>query len=238
MARKAIIITVKKIIVAPRIMHKNLLDYYRQKEAFYDVKVISKESVMSDYKGKLQDGALLYLIKKYKLLSDNAKALMHFLPYVDESIEDLNPKKLDLIENGYINKNEYLKQFFKDNDYIDKLRSKTDKKIIKAVRIRNKEDIINSKEINSDYLLFDSFTDKMYGGSGVKFDHGLLPENKRDFFLAGGINEDDVKKIVETINPYCIDVSSSVETDGFKDYEKMKKIIKKVKMYSEGEIYE
>ena len=125
-----------------------------------------------------------------------------------------------------------------DNDYIDKLRSKTDKKIIKAVRIRNKEDIINSKEINSDYLLFDSFTDKMYGGSGVKFDHSLLPENKRDFFLAGGINEDDVKKIVETINPYCIDVSSSVETDGFKDYEKMKKIIKKVKMYSEGEIYE
>ena len=125
-----------------------------------------------------------------------------------------------------------------DNNYIDKLRAKTDKKIIKAVRIKNKDDIINSKNINSDYLLFDSFTDKMYGGTGVKFDHSLLPENKRDFFLAGGINEDDVKRIVETINPYCIDVSSSVETDGYKDYEKMKKIIKNVKMYSEGEIYE
>ena len=133
MARKAIIITVKKIIVAPRIMHKNLLDYYRQKEAFYDVKVISKESVMSDYKGKLQDGALLYLIKKYKLLSDNAKALMHFLPYVDESIEDLNPKKLDLIENGYINKNEYLKQFFKDNEVIVVGYSKKDYELLNVL---------------------------------------------------------------------------------------------------------
>jgi len=31
--------------------------------------------------------------------------------------------------------------------------------------------------------------------------------------------------MIKTASPYCIDVSSGVETDGFKDEEKIKKII-------------
>ena len=196
--------------------------------------ILYANDLMPDYVGFVFAG------EKRKITFDQARLLKRKLNkristigvFVNEDIDNIaslaNDNTIDIIQ---LHGDE-------DNEYIDKLRNKTDKKIIKAVRVKSKEDIINSKNINSDYLLFDSFTDKMYGGSGVSFDHSLLPENKRDFFLAGGIKEEDIKDIVENMNPYCIDVSSSVETDGFKDYEKMKKIVKKVKMYSEGEIYE
>ena len=196
--------------------------------------ILYANDLMPDYIGFVFAG------EKRKISFDQARLLKRKLNkrisaigvFVNEDIDNVaslaNDNTIDIIQ---LHGDE-------DNEYIDKLRSKTDKKIIKSVRVKSKDDIINSKNINSDYLLFDSFTDKMYGGSGVSFDHSLLPENKRNFFLAGGIKEEDIKNIVENMNPYCIDVSSSVETDGFKDYEKMKKIVKKVKMYSEGEIYE
>ena len=196
--------------------------------------ILYANDLMPDYIGFVFAG------EKRKITFDQARILKRKLNkrisaigvFVNEDIDNIASLANDNTIDNQIGEE------IEDNEYIDKLRNKTDKKIIKAVRVKSKEDIINSKNINSDYLLFDSFTDKMYGGSGVSFDHSLLPENKRDFFLAGGIKEEDIKDIVENMNPYCIDVSSSVETDGFKDYEKMKKIVKKVKMYSEGEIYE
>ena len=49
-------------------------------------------------------------------------------------------------------------------------------------------------------------------------------------FLAGGIDINNIDEI-KLLNPYAIDMSSSIETDGFKDFEKMEKIIKKVRNY-------
>ena len=47
--------------------------------------------------------------------------------------------------------------------------------------------------------------------------------NTRTLYDKGLINIDEAKKL----NPYCIDVSSSVETNGNKDYMKMKEFIRR-----------
>ena len=60
------------------------------------------------------------------------------------------------------------------------------------------------------------------------FDWSMLKEVDKPVFLAGGINllniDDALKK-----NVYALDVSSGVETDGFKDEKKIKKIVRRVR---------
>lgn len=112
-----------------------------------------------------------------------------------------------------------------DTDYINKLKSHTDKQIIKAIRVQSTGQLEKSKSIPADYLLLDTFTKDMYGGSGKTFDRSLIPSNYRDFFLAGGLNAQNISGAIKECSPYCVDLSSSVETDGYKDSYKIKQII-------------
>lgn len=73
---------------------------------------------------------------------------------------------------------------------------------------------------SADYFLFDSGT-----GTGKSFDWSRIPKTDKPFFLAGGINEGNICDAIEKINPFCIDLSSAVETDGFKDYKKIQRIM-------------
>lgn len=118
-----------------------------------------------------------------------------------------------------------------DNAYIAKLRSLIgdDKKIIKAIRVKSKEDIENSNLVDADYLLFDAFSLKEYGGTGTSFDWNLISDIRKPFFLAGGIDMDNVDAAIDGVKPYAVDLSSSVETDGFKDHDKVVAIVNKVK---------
>lgn len=75
-----------------------------------------------------------------------------------------------------------------------------------------------------DYFLFDSGT-----GTGKAFDWREIPKTEKPFFLAGGLDEGNVKTAVENIKPYAVDASSSVETNGFKDFDKIKGFMEKVK---------
>lgn len=102
-----------------------------------------------------------------------------------------------------------------DEEYIGRLNEFTDLPIIKAYK--------DSKY--ADYLLFDSLDP----GKGEVFDWKEIKRNK-PFFLAGGITLDNLDVAVKE-KPYCIDVSSSVETDSFKDYKKMKEFIKRCRDY-------
>lgn len=102
-----------------------------------------------------------------------------------------------------------------DDSYILKIKEFTDLPIIKAYR--------DSKYSN--YSLFDNDDP----GKGIVFDWNKINTNK-PFFLAGGINIDNIDDALK-INPYCIDVSSGVETNGFKDFEKMKELIKRCRDY-------
>lgn len=74
-------------------------------------------------------------------------------------------------------------------------------------------------EYKTDYYLFDSGT-----GTGRSFDWAKIPRTDVPFFLAGGIDKNNIREAVRAVKPYCIDLSSAVETDGYKDYSKIKEI--------------
>lgn len=79
----------------------------------------------------------------------------------------------------------------------------------------------------ADYLLFDA----PVAGSGQTFDWGRLDttELAQPFFIAGGLNEDNVVEAIQHFSPYAVDVSSGVESNGQKDHEKIRRFIERVK---------
>jgi len=95
---------------------------------------------------------------------------------------------------------------------------------IQAVQIDEGGDVPNSQ---ADYLLFDA----PVAGSGQTFDWGQLDttELAQPFFIAGGLNEDNVARAIQYFSPFAVDVSSGVETDGQKDHEKIRRFIERVK---------
>ena len=96
--------------------------------------------------------------------------------------------------------------------------------VIRAIQLTDQEAQVISQ---ADYLLFDA----PVAGSGQTFDWGLLKDQKiqQDFFIAGGLTVDNVRQARETFQPYAVDVSSGVETDGRKDIEKIKAFIEGAK---------
>lgn len=96
--------------------------------------------------------------------------------------------------------------------------------VIRAIQLSDQEAQVSSQ---ADYLLFDA----PVAGSGQTFDWDLLKDQKiqQDFFIAGGLTVDNVHQARETFQPYALDVSSGVETDGRKDIEKIKAFIEGAK---------
>lgn len=105
-----------------------------------------------------------------------------------------------------------------DAEYIARLRELTAVPLIKAVKVSAAEDIERAQELDSDYLLLDGGT-----GSGRLFDHSLVnPEKiRKPFFLAGGLTPENIAQAAKTVMPYAVDLSSGIETDGFKDRKKI-----------------
>ena len=111
-----------------------------------------------------------------------------------------------------------------DNEYIKNLRSKVSCPIIQAFQIKDKQDIADANKSEADYILLDSGT-----GSGEVFNHSLIQDIKRDFFLAGGLDSENVMDAISKYKPYAVDASSSLETDGVKDKDKMTAFVKAVR---------
>lgn len=105
-----------------------------------------------------------------------------------------------------------------DADFIRRLRELTDAPIIKAAKIRTPDDISEVQRLGADFVLLDNGT-----GTGEMFDHSLLDgaEIRQPFFLAGGLTPENLRQAAESARPYCVDLSSGVETEKLKDREKM-----------------
>lgn len=117
-----------------------------------------------------------------------------------------------------------------DDEYIKQLRALVKCRIIKAVRVKSTEQILQEEQKKCDFLLLDTYKKDVYGGSGEKFNWDLIPNDLvKEYFLAGGLNADNIQLAIKTLQPFCVDVSSSVETDGVKDEQKVKEIIEKVR---------
>lgn len=111
-----------------------------------------------------------------------------------------------------------------DESYIRNLKKHTELPIIKAVRMENAVQVMKAQELPCDYLLLDTLTKGAYGGAGITFDWSMIPRLSKPYFLAGGINRENIIQAAAH-NPYCIDVSSGAETDGRKDRKKMTDLV-------------
>ena len=109
-----------------------------------------------------------------------------------------------------------------DDAYIRQLQAHCACRVIKAVGIG---ETLPSLPIAPDYLLFDTRSAQR-GGLGQTFDWNILKEyTGLPFFLAGGLSMENVTDAIHLLAPWCVDVSSGVETQGVKDADKMEKFV-------------
>ncbi len=140
--------------------------------------------------------------------------------FVDEDIDVI----IKLYDEGIID----IAQLhgLENEEYIKKLKQKSNYKleIINAIEMSDEKDLLGYENSLADYLLLDSGK-----GSGKTFDWRLIRKDlKKEFFLAGGLNSKNISKAIEEFNPYAVDLSSSVETDGYKDELKIKEVMEEV----------
>lgn len=100
--------------------------------------------------------------------------------------------------------------------------------LIRAVRVKDRNDIQRAVSYPAEYLLFDTFVKDQYGGSGVRFDWSLIPHIEKPWFLAGGLSAATIKEALKT-EACCLDLSSAAETGGRKDPKKIQEIIQTVR---------
>ena len=112
-------------------------------------------------------------------------------------------------------------------DLITYLKERTPVPVIKAVSFGNASDeTCGFMDTAADYLLLDHGP----GGSGQVFDWDQISERPaKPFFLAGGIGPDNARAAEARFHPYCLDCSSSLETEGYKDFEKMKQMLEVIR---------
>ena len=103
-----------------------------------------------------------------------------------------------------------------DDDYIARLRALTGKPIFRAFKVKSEADLPAIENCVADLVLLDSGA-----GTGKTFDWSLVQSVQRPYFLAGGLDPDNVADAIAALHPYGVDVSSGIETDGVKDESKM-----------------
>lgn len=190
--------------------------------------IAAVNTVLPDYAG------FVFAQSKRRIDGRKAKALKAGLDpfikavgvFVNEDIKNIQ----ELCSSGVID----LIQLHGDEneEYIKELKKCTSNKIIKAVRVRDAQDIKRAAGSLCDYLLLDAYQDGKYGGIGRTFDWSVIPKLEKPFFLAGGIDSGNIARAIGLYDPYCIDVSSGVETDGYKDPEKISAIAVRIRRFN------
>ena len=106
------------------------------------------------------------------------------------------------------------------------------KTVWKSISVKDKESAeIAESYTNADGSVLDTFKKNQWGGTGETFDWSAVEDFSKNHFtiLAGGINSTNVNDAIEKVSPNIIDLSSSVEVDGFKNYDKIKEFMESLK---------
>ena len=142
--------------------------------------------------------------------------------FVNEPLESLlkyYPEELDVF------------QLHGDEDerYVAQLRENIPEgcEIWKAVRVRSAADIERWNGSDADKLLLDAFQEGVVGGTGKTADWSVITSAniQKPFFAAGGITAQNFIEAAAVLNPYGIDLSGGIETNGIKDKAKIAEII-------------
>lgn len=84
---------------------------------------------------------------------------------------------------------------------------------------------------SAELVLLDTAGSGLYGGTGRVFDWSVVPSLERPVLVAGGLHAGNVLEAIEAMDPWGVDVSGGVETDGVKDEAKIKEFIRTVKSH-------
>lgn len=158
----------------------------------------------------------------FNLIKNLNKDIKKVGVFVDENpikvVEIADKLKLQVLQfHGHENQ-EYLNKF---NGY----------EIWKTLKINNLESISEIRNYTCGKFLLDN----SIAGSGEIFNWELVQEKIEGsiIMLAGGLTNENVEQGILQLKPYGVDVSSGVETEGCKDYEKIRKFIRKVRELNE-----
>lgn len=177
-------------------------------------------------------GFVFFKQSKRYIEPKRAKEIIDILPpfvftvglFVNESIAKV--KRI----SGYC-KFDFLQLHGDENiSYLNKLK---DFRLIEAIRVKDKTSLKGLDNLPCELILFDNYSDSLFGGTGGKFDWNLAKEIKKlkkPYIISGGLTPSNVKKAVKIFSPYAVDVSSGVEkSPGKKDRTLIKEFIKNAK---------
>ena len=193
--------------------------------------ILTANRIMPDYVG-----FVFYRKSRRAVTGRQAAALKRFLSpaikvvgvFVDEDPEVI----LDLVRRDAID----LVQLHgrEDEETVKRVQELCRVPVIRAFSVRTGEDIRAAEMSSADYVLLDSGS----GGTGERFDLSLAAGRagafRRPWFYAGGLTPENVGEALWELReagaePFAVDASSSLETDGRKDPEKMRAFVRAVR---------
>jgi phosphoribosylanthranilate isomerase len=157
-----------------------------------------------------------------QLIAGLDKAIKTVGIFVDEDVNSARERaeflRLDVLQFHGKETAEYIRKFM---DY----------EVWKAIGVSSEEDLKNLTLYPADSFLLDSKGKDSTGGSGICINWNILKalRSEKPVFLAGGLEPGNVVEAIKTVKPYGVDVSSGVESHGFKDFDKIKEFIRKVR---------
>lgn len=179
-----------------------------------------EDALLSQELGADFVGFILYEKSKRYITKEDAIKIKQSLKIPSVAVV-VNISKQELIE--LLNIFDYV-QLHSDEDCDFSISNR----LIKVYRVMDKLPIIE-RCWDENLILFDTLSNN-YGGSGESFDWSILKALNRDFFVSGGLNADNVSKLLTVLKPYGVDVASGVEEKpGKKNPQKLEAFIKTVK---------
>ena len=111
------------------------------------------------------------------------------------------------------------------------------KPVIRQVRIKSDmsqdelSDLVDHHLSMDRIVLLDRYDEDQPGGTGKTFDWSVAEgiADREGVLLAGGLKPGNVSSALQELNPWGVDVSTGVETDGVKDHSKIRAFIETVK---------
>lgn len=177
-----------------------------------------------DYMGMILSGGFRRSISQeqaQRLVQEKSAAIAAVGVFVNESSETICRMAEQLhLQVIQLHGNESAEQ-------IQILQQKTGLPVWKALRIGTLEELEAAGTNPADCLILEGKTGAGIGGTGVCADWELLARHSwnRSFFLAGGLQPENVLEAIATVSPTGVDFSSGIEEDGVKSLRRMKQLM-------------
>ena len=177
-----------------------------------------------DYMGMILSGGFRRSISQeqaQRLVQEKSDAIAAVGVFVNESSEIICRMAEQLhLQVIQLHGNESAEQ-------IQTLQQKTGLQVWKAIRIGTLEELEAAGTNPADCLILEGKTGTGIGGTGVCADWELLARHSwnRSFFLAGGLQPENVLEAIATVSPTGVDFSSGIEEDGVKSLRRMKQLM-------------